>query len=94
MVKASIKGTRETTVMVPAEMEVMMSLKMGSLAMMWKSGSSFFPFFLQIVTSNEPTTNEHFIARHWYMLDIVQCFPLAFDLLQQITVHSIVLEMM
>lgn len=71
MVKASIKGTREITVMVPAEMAVMRSLKMGSLAMMWKSGSSLFPFVLQIVNPNAPTTNEHFIACPWYMLDIV-----------------------
>lgn len=40
MVKASIKGTREITVMVPAEMAVTRSLKMGSLAMMWKSANN------------------------------------------------------
>jgi len=44
--KAGRKGTRETTRMVPIEMVVMRSLKMGSLVRMGKFGSSFLPFFL------------------------------------------------
>jgi phosphoribosylaminoimidazole-succinocarboxamide synthase len=44
--KAGRKGTREITRMVPIEMVVMRSLKMGSLVRMGKFGSSFLPFFL------------------------------------------------
>ena len=44
--KAGIKDTRESTGMVPEEMEVMKNLKMGSLVRMGKFGSSYYPIFM------------------------------------------------